>query len=203
MLAPKPSEMRASHACAALALTAVVCSEPLDAQGLSAVAARTAEERKALEGTPSVTRSNEDLPDDSRLEELLRDFVLNRDGFFRYATARSLVMDLRLTVPRVDRALVAAETRGLGPLGMQKLMAGDSQIMARLDTIPISPGAYTLNEVAYRRGLEDAALPPAQRLKLTPTRQANLAFAQSSDVKERLNSLWARMEKFLAMQHRP
>ncbi|HEV8393066.1 MAG TPA: hypothetical protein VGQ37_02280 [Vicinamibacterales bacterium] len=195
--------MRASHACATLALTAVVCSEPLHAQGLASLAARTAEERKALEANPSISRSNEDLPDDSRLQELLRDFVLTRDGFFRYATARGLVMNLRLTVPRVDRDLLAAENRGLGPLGMQKLMAENSQIMARLDAIPISPGIYTLNEVAYRRALEDAALPPAERLRLSPTRQANLAFAQSYEVKERVNSLWAEREKFLALQHRP
>ena len=86
---------------------------------------------------------------------------------------------------------------------MQKLMAEDSQIMARLEAIPISPGVYTLNEVAYRRALEDAALPPAERFRLTPTRQANLAFAQSYDVKERVTSLWAQREKFLALQRRP
>jgi len=194
--------MRASHACATLALTAAACSEPLQAQGLAAVATRTAEERKTLEGTASIRRSNDDLPDDSRLQELLRDFVLTRDGFFRYATARGLVMDLRLRVPRVDRDLLAAENRGVGPLGMQKLMAADSQIRATLDAIPISPGAYTLHEAAYRRALEDAALPPPERLKLTPTRLANLEFAQSYEVKDRVSSLWTQREKFMALQRR-
>jgi hypothetical protein len=193
--------MRRSRACAAVALTAIVGSEPLVAQGLAALASRTAEERKSLEGTPSIGRSNEDLPDDGGLQELLRNFVLTRDEFFRYATARGLVMDLRLRVPRLDRDLLSAENRGVGPMGMQKLMAEETQIKATLDAVRISPGAYTLNEAAYRRALEDAALPPGDRFKLTPTRQANMAFAQSYEVMERLRPLWMQRERSLALQH--
>jgi len=192
--------MRAPYVCAVLAVT-VAGSEVLDAQGLGALAARTAEERKALEGQPSVSISDDDLPDDSRLEQALQDFALTRQGYFRYIDARASVLSMRLQVPDLDALLFAAENRGAGPLAIQKLISEDWRLKGMLANAGISPGAYTLNEMAFRRALQDASLPPAEKGRLSPTRAANIGFAQLSEVRSTMAVRWGQLERNLALQH--
>jgi hypothetical protein len=194
--------MRPSRVAAFVALASALCAEPLLAQGLASVAARTADERKALDGQPSVSRSNDDLPDDGNLHRLLQDFVLTREGFFRYVDARGLIMDVRVRVARVDQALLAAENLGYGPMAMQKLMTDEPEIKAMLDAVGISPGGYTLHEAAYRRAFEDAALPAVERDRLAPSRTANIVFVRSYEVTNHITSRWAQREKWMALQQR-
>lgn len=185
---------------AILVLATAVCAGDAAPQGLGAVAARTADDRKASDGKSAPRLTDKDLPKADTLETELRDFLLTEEMFWKYVSARAWILDLRTKKANLDEYLLNAERAGTDPLTLEDMMTDQPQILECLDRETIAPREYTLTEVAYRRALVDAARSDLDVDRLPPTRAANARFLRKHDIQIRngLSFHWGEKEKWLA-----
>jgi hypothetical protein len=165
------------------------------AQGLGQAASAAAAERKASEGKPAVKLSDKNLPPLDRFELELRAYVLTEDQLSAYASARTDILQMRERSAELDDVLLQAEGRN-DPLELERLLA--DRLIRTLDFLGITPRAYVLTEVTFRRALADAALSDPEIERLPPTRAENARWVRKHDVKiGNITYQWGEKEKWL------
>jgi hypothetical protein len=185
--------------CGAVTAGLVLSALGAEVQGLADAASRAAKERNASAAT-SVTRiTDKDLPPADRLEAALRDFLLTKDGFWKYVQARRDILDVRTKQTAIDEELLNAERDANDPFTIEAIIVGNRTLLAQLDDYTITPRIYILTEVAFRRARTDAALSDDEISRLPPTRAANAAYVRKNDddIRGTLSYQWGEKEKWL------
>jgi len=159
---------------------ALVCTTTLHAQGLGAVVTRADEERRTSERS-AVRISGDDLPQQSEIEAALTSFRFTTTSLEFYAQARRCVLEQRVTSAPLDAALQREEIAEGDPLTTEAILAGNRELLACLDAVRLTPRAYTLADLAFRRALDDSAHSDSDVAQLPATRGANARFIRANN----------------------
>ena len=155
----------------------LVTAARAQAQPLGALAAQTEAQRKTQPGGGR-TFSNDNLPEQSRLEAALRDFELSFDVLNRVGDVQSDLSASRRRSPKLHAYLSSFDNIGATIPSMAEQAGEFIEISNALDRGRFTPFTYEVAVFAIEQAVVDAARSDAELTTLDPARQSRAAFAR-------------------------